>query len=268
VLLEIGEHAGIVALRFGGSRQPREATQLTPQIAYRLAYGKSLSKILGGLRGRRRVNDVPAKLAQQSGLLAGISQLALDLERRQGILVGRFILPLEPMPLTPCVEGTSPACVPAGHIVGEGLGQIEHLPQVTPLGVAVTDPTQHLGSVAQDIEASGPIGRAGQKIQETIVGGQGRLMSKEPTVAFRSTGQVMDGRLALTGGDVVMGQPPESLREEGFQGLCDPSMKPLTLPRRRSLVDGSPHLLVAETIARIRLDQESQAEQVIGRRRV
>ena len=67
---------------------------------------------------------------------------------------------------------------------------------------------------------------------------------------------------------MVVGQQLELLWKEGFQGLCDPSMKPLALPGRRSLVDGSPHLLVAEAIAGVRLDQESQAKQIISRRRV
>ncbi len=71
-----------------------------------------------------------------------------------------------------------------------------------------------------------------------------------------------------TGSDVVLGQSLKLLRKEGFQGLGNSPMELLSLRGRQSVVDGPPHLFVAEAIAGVRLDQESQVKQVIRHRQV
>jgi hypothetical protein len=56
---------------------------------------------------------------------------------------------------------------------------MKHFLQVASLGLAVADPSHHLGAVAQDVVAGRTVFVMGQQGQQPVVAGQGGLVGKE-----------------------------------------------------------------------------------------
>ncbi len=259
-LLTVGEGENVVAVQVGGdARQADQAMDLTLQVVQRPIDGEGLLKITRGLGGVHRVDTVPAELAEDGGLTVPIPQPSIDLQRCAGVLVRRFVPPLDAVPLAPQVEGLGQPTV-----VVQGPSQMQHLLQVPPLPLPVADPAQHLGPIAQDVAAERAVLGMGQQVQEATVAVEGRVVGEDPPGPFGGAEQVMDGRSTLTGGGEVVGQGLVPVGEDDLHCLGDPVVEPLPLREGHAVVHDLPHPVVAEPVPGFRLHEEPHPQQFVA----